>query len=267
MMRYLVLLALLDVTACTASTQDLARDEGWRHGSDKTSKFTLAAATSPMRPGKVLWVYIEGDGLSYITPDLPSSDPTPKEPIALKLAMQQPGGPVAYLARPCQYGFKEHCTKKYWTSARYAPEVVESINEAVGILKKETGASQVALAGYSGGGALAVLVAARRDDVVKIVTVVANLDLGYWAQKKHITPLVDSLDPADVASKVAPIPQVHFTGGSDTVVGTDVVRSFIRRLPPGSPVQLVEVPEFTHFCCWEDRWSKLISGDTSSSHP
>jgi dienelactone hydrolase len=126
-------------------------------------------------------------------------------------------------------------------------------------LKEESGARRLVLVGYSGGGAIAVLLAARRSDVSEIITVAADLDLDYWIHRDSLSPLTGSLDPANVAVQVQKIPQVHFTGSGDRVVGTDVARAYLSHLPPGAPVRLIEVPGFTHDCCWARDWPSLIT--------
>jgi len=54
---------------------------------------------------------------------------------------------------------------------RFAPEVINSFSRAIDTLKEKSGAKYVELVGYSGGGAIAVLVAAGRSDVVGVRTV------------------------------------------------------------------------------------------------
>src|SRR3546814_2839304 len=63
-----------------------------------------------------------------------------------------------------------------WTSARFSDGVIVSMSDALDRLKEEAGASSLDLVGYSGGGGVAVLLAARRRDVVSIVTIAGNLD-------------------------------------------------------------------------------------------
>jgi pimeloyl-ACP methyl ester carboxylesterase len=174
-------------------------------------------------------------------------DPTPGDPVALRMALADPAsGPLAWIGRPCQYTMPEHgrsCRVEYWTTARYAPEVVDNLGDAIDILKRRSGAKRLVLIGYSGGGALVVLLAARRNDVMAVITVAANLDLGYWTKRDGLTPLSGSLDSADAASSLGKLPQIHFTGGQDKAVGTDVARSFMTRLPPGAPARLVEITQ------------------------
>ena len=245
---------------------ELARAAGWQWQLLPAGGFTLASASSPGSgtspgPAELATVFLEGDGFAYVTPNQPAMDPTPTDPTALRLALAHPGPfPRAWLARPCQYTLGENgrgCTEAYWTNRRYAPEVVASLDAALDQLKARLGARRLVLVGYSGGGALAVLLADRRADVAAVATVAANLDLGFWVARDQLAPLDGSLDPAAVAPRLGALPQAHFTGSADRVTGTDVVRAFMRRLPPGTPARLLEQPGFDHDCCWARDWPRL----------
>ncbi|PKU25168.1 hypothetical protein [Telmatospirillum siberiense] len=264
-LSFLLLVLLLGACASRqAEGPSLTKDAGWRWEILPSGSFDLAVASAPPRSGgDILVVYLEGDGFAFVHPRQPSLDPTPTDPVALRLALAHPGrASVAWIARPCQYTLPAHgrnCATPMWTSRRYAPEVVEGMGLAIDTLKARAGAARIILVGYSGGGALAVLLVAGRHDVVQIVTVVADLDLGYWTERDGLSPLAGSLDPVDVAGSLGAMPQIHFTGEKDTAVGTDVVASYIKHLPPGAPVQLREVSDFTHGCCWARDWPILAA--------
>jgi pimeloyl-ACP methyl ester carboxylesterase len=268
----LPLLIALALAGCASSRHaeapKLAEAAGWRWRILPAGPFDLAVASS-RRGGGTLTAYIEGDGLAYVRPHRPALDPTPTDPVALRLALADPGtGPVAWIARPCQYTLPAHdrgCRSAEWLDRRYAPEVLDSIGAALDDLKRESGAHHLMLVGYSGGGALAVLLAARRTDVTQIVTVAANLDLAYWIQRDGLSPLTGSLDPADAAPRVKNIPQVHFAGSDDHIVGPDVARAYLTHLPPGAPARLIAVPGFTHACCWARDWPSLMTEARGSS--
>ena len=94
-------------------------------------------------------------------------------------AVAGPAPNVAYLARPCQFmpmDRNPQCAVPYWTGKRYTPEVIASMNDAVDRLVARVPGQPVNLIGYSGGGAVAVLIAARRHDVATLRTVAGNLD-------------------------------------------------------------------------------------------
>jgi len=242
----------------------IAQDAGWSGRTIAAGTFDLASFSSP--PGaagsEILTVYIEGDGLAFLDRNTASADPTPADPLALRLAIAGPQRPAAYLARPCQYVLPDqgrNCGPAVWTSRRFAPEVVDSLDRAVGVLKDGAGAQRLVLVGYSGGGTVAALLAARRSDVAGLVTVAANLDVGYWVKRDGLAPLAGSLDPVAFAARLAVVPQVHFAGGRDQVVGADVVRAYIGRLPAPHRATLVEIAGYDHRCCWAETWRELLA--------
>lgn len=263
--RRLAVLLCLVGTACggLADRQALAprltHEAGWTFETLTGGAFEMAAAVAPVKVSPTLVVYLEGDGLAYVDRSQPAHDPTPRDPTALRLALAHPdrSANVAWLGRPCQYVMSPQCQTAYWTDKRYAPEIVDSVSIVIDQLKARSHAANLTLVGYSGGGAIAALLTARRGDVGRLVTVAADLDLTYWTMRQKLTPLGGSLDPADFTTALAGVPQVHLTGGKDTVVGTEVARAYLSRLPASAPARLIEVPGFTHTCCWARDWSEL----------
>lgn len=210
--------------------------------------------------GQTLTVYIEGDGLAWRSSTVIADDPTPINPMGLRLALRHPSEPVAYLARPCQYRTVEKqtaCDNRFWTSHRFAPEVIEASSAAITQLKAMASASSLRLVGFSGGGAVAALVAARRHDVIHLITVAGNLDHASWTEHHLLTPLSGSLSPGDSWPTLSTIPQQHLVGGNDTVVGESVARAFQRRFPEGRQPAIRLFPAYNHDCCWEEAWPEI----------
>ena len=252
--------ALLQSRAERAAT--VATDHGWHMEPVAAGQFVLRAYHPPyVRNHPDLAVYIEGDGVAWVTPSIRSNDPTPDAPLTLQLAVQDPTPNRLYLARPCQYATQAEltrCDPAYWTSHRYAPEVVDALNTAIDQAKREAGARHISLFGYSGGGNLAVLVARQRRDVTRIVTVAGNLDHGAWTRLHRDTPLFGSLDAVDVAQAVSAIPQVHFVGDDDDVVPAAISESFLDRSGDTSRITVINVPRADHDCCWTEKWRALL---------
>ncbi len=240
----------------------LAAAAGWDAVRIPAGNFTLAAYLSPARtPGAALTIYIEGDGLAWLNRSTPSSDPTPIRATALELALRQHGGAVAYLARPCQFvtGSERHgCAPRYWTDARFAAEVIDASSIAIDTLKMKVGAQHVILVGYSGGGAVAALVASQRHDVDRLVTVAGNLDHALWTQLHAVAPLARSLNPADRWQQLLAIPQIHFVGAQDHIMDQRVALSFSTRFPKEQQPTVLIVPDFDHQCCWARDWPQLF---------
>ncbi|MGE3479685.1 MAG: hypothetical protein AB7G80_09470, partial [Dongiaceae bacterium] len=179
-----------------------------------TPSFTLVSYTRFAKPGEPLRVYIEGDGRGWNSGS-PPVDPTPPDSLVLALAMMDPSPNVAYLARPCQYTHwlgQYNCEEAYWQEKRFAPEVIKSTNSAIDQLKEKAESPAIELVGFSGGGAVAVLAAAERNDVTSMRTLAGNLDTVALVTRHQITPFTGSLNPMDYANMVQTIPQHHFIG-------------------------------------------------------
>jgi pimeloyl-ACP methyl ester carboxylesterase len=226
-----------------------------------TRDFVLTAFVRITRPDAPLDLYIEGDGYAWVTINQPSLDPSPHEATGLELAAADPAPNVAYLARPCQFtpmDLNPQCAVPYWTGKRYAPEVIASMNDAVDRLVARVPGQPVNLIGYSGGGAVAVLIAARRHDVATLRTVAGNLDSEYVNRIHDVSPMPASLDPIDDARRVGSIAQIHFSGASDKVVPTRVARRFVERT--GSVcARVYVVPGMTHDGDWARGWPRLLA--------
>lgn len=269
--RRSLLLVLLALAACSnlsplarrQGADALALAHGWQPLRLPARSFILAgyapvAATS--QTPTTLTIYVEGDGMAWLSPSLPSDDPTPLRPVALELALRHSHGAAAYLARPCQYveaDERSHCSPQYWTDRRFATEVVDATSEAIDALKQRFHASRLILVGYSGGGAIAALVAAQRQDVVRLVTVAGNLDPQAWTRLHGVPALTGSRNPADAWQTLQDIPQLHFVGAEDTNVTQEVVAAYAARFPPEKRPKIMMVEGISHTCCWAARWRSL----------
>jgi len=266
--------ALIFLLACTlAGCADLSPQTRWRHADTladqagwmkliiPTGDFNLAAyEPKHFTPSETLTIYIEGDGLAWLSSSRPSPDPTPRNPVGLGLAIQHPLGQAVYLARPCQYVGNEQasgCKQTYWTNGRFSAQVITASDQAISELKQRHAARKLVLVGYSGGGAVAALVAARRNDIALLVTVAGNMDHQAWTSMHHVSPLDASLNPADKWRSLAAIPQRHYVGAQDEVVSRATLESYASRFPLDHRPRIIEVPGFDHACCWVEQWGRL----------
>jgi predicted alpha/beta hydrolase family esterase len=243
------------------NAQSIAKQAEFQSSIIITPEFDLVAfrkATHQLSDRLI--IYIEGDGHAWMTASLPSNNPTPINPLALSLAVQDVRTAVAYLARPCQYVDlpSRGCSIKVWTNARFSPIVISSMSIAIDTLKKEFGAKELVLIGFSGGGAIAVLIASQRKDVAGIVTVAGNLDTEVWVSLNGLEPLTGSLNPASVDTQLKSMPQVHFIGGKDEVISKNVTESFLQKMGSPNQAKIIEIPNYGHVCCWNDSWKELL---------
>lgn len=251
----------LDPDERRALAAGLTSDAGWQALSLETTAMPLRAfAPKDSRPAAVLTVYIEGDGLAWISRDQPSRDPTPTDPLALRLALAQPAGTAAYLARPCQYldpAALAACPSRWWRGERFSETVVAATMQALDQLKARFASQRLILVGYSGGGTLAALAAARRDDVAELVTVAGNLDHAAWTRLHGVTPLSGSLNPADETERLRKVPQRHFVGLQDKVVPPALLEDYVARYPADRRPGVQRLPGYDHACCWSRNWATL----------
>jgi len=227
----------------------------------KAAAFAFAGQLkAPVQGATELVVYIEGDGHISAPDGSASADPTPNRPIAWDLARLDPASAVFYLPRLGQ--FDPECTgprfQIYWTNKRFAPEIVAAMNTAVTRAREHTGAKAVHLVGFSGGGAIACLLAAERNDVASLVTVAGLLDHEYWTGKNGYKPLSGSLNPARKALQLARIPQLHLYGTKDRVIDPSVSAHFLQE------ADFVEARRMGvdagHNEGWAKAWPGLLAG-------
>jgi pimeloyl-ACP methyl ester carboxylesterase len=221
----------------------------------------LRAFAKHAKPGAqtdLVTVYIESDGAPWRRRNEPPSDPTPIKPLVLRMSIDDPSPAVAYLGRPCQYLPEAElrlCDPELWSRGRFRDDAVESMNAAIDVLKRHYGASAINLVGYSGGGAMAALIAARRNDVNCLVTVAAPLDTRAWTDALGVSPLATSLNPADHAEHLRGVRQTHFRGLRDAVVPPATTQRYFTR-SPGAAV--IDKSAYDHRCCWENEWKELL---------
>lgn len=245
------------------TAEHMTAKHAWQVKLIHTDYFSLQAYLPTIESTGTLTVYIEGDGLAWINKYKVSSDPTPVNPVALKLALADQFNSAVYLARPCQYVRDQRCDKTYWTDGRFSPNVISAMDQAVEQLKHLFSAEQVQLIGFSGGGAVAALLAARRNDVSRLITVAGNLDHAMWTKLHGVSALSDSLNPANHIVALQNIPQVHFVGSEDKVVPIEVAQSFQAKFLVDKPI-IRAVESANHTCCWQALWPELLANLSSS---
>lgn len=273
---FLFLLYIMLISGCGSVFQSpaqraasLAAENGWVADSVSTSTFVIQTFRNIQSvKSRRLVFYIEGDGRAWQAKNRMPADPTPQHPMVLQLAIQHAGS-VIYLGRPCQYvtyQTNKGCNPKYWASHRYAPEVIESLNETIDFFMAQTRADEVVLVGYSGGGATAALIAVRRTDVSGLITIAANLDAAEWTKNNGLTPLYGSDNPAAFADPLSKIRQIHFVGEDDDIVPQSIVQSYQNKMKDTARIRVVILKGFSHDCCWVEHWPDLLDEFAPWSH-
>ena len=254
---FLMGLALLQ--ACASPAERLrgrADGLGLSHQILSANGFALEAFHKTGAKDKAaLHVYLEGDGLAWASLNQVAADPTPRNPLMLKL-MAQDGAPSLYVGRPCYNGHAEDpgCSPLLWTHRRFAPEVVESMAEALRVFLRGKAHSGLVFLGHSGGGALALLLASRFPETLAVVTVAGNADINAWADHHGYSRLQGSLNPADFPAGA--FPEFHYLGGKDQNIPPTLFLPILKKRPNA---RVETFAGFDHVCCWESVWPEILS--------
>lgn len=221
-----------------------------------TKKFEIFSVSELKSCKDKMFVYIEGDGNSWIDKNTPSKDPTPNGSVSIKLMQVANNSCSIYLARPCQYSKKE-CKQKYWTSHKYSYEVIKTYQEILDSLKKEHKISSFVLVGHSGGGVIASLLASQRDDVFAFITIASNLDTTFWTKLHNISPLRASLNPAEFTYILENIPQYHLIGEKDKIVPPEVFASYYSKVKNKEKI-FYKIYPTDHTSKWEKIYKEFL---------
>ncbi|MCB1875846.1 MAG: alpha/beta hydrolase [Chromatiales bacterium] len=222
----------------------------------RAGEFVLAVYDNRRPPGPALHVYLEGDGSPWIAGTRIADDPTARRPTALELLARDPEAGIL-VGRPCYHGHArdQGCEGRLWTGARYGSQVLDSLAAAIEAERTKRGIRQLWLIGFSGGGALAYLLAQRVSGVERLVTLGANLDVDAWTSLHGYLPLAASLNPANSQPLSARIRQFHYLGEADRNVPPRLFPDRIRQTPE---VVVRRLEGFDHGCCWVDVWPDLL---------
>lgn len=256
-----MIISLFFFTSCTKNlpTQEqrkekalsLTKEQLFVQNNIKTSTFTLFSLQKNINncENKNLNIYIEGDGLSWINRRTISKDPTPINLLTIDLMKQDNNTCKLYLARPCQFINSKSCEKKYWTSDRFGEEVIKSYEETLFLLKEKYNNSSFTLIGYSGGGAIATLIASRQKDVIRLITIAGNLDINKWTSLHNISKLENSLNPSDYVNELENIEQYHLIGKKDKIIPKEIFLSYYSKYKQKGKIKYFLV-DASHSCCW-----------------
>ena len=219
-----------------------------------SEKFIIQAYERVHQKHHPATIYIEGDGK------------TPTDPIALRLAAQDGGPNVIWLARPCQYNTKYNagakgektCPTAYTTSKRFAPDIIETYHRVLDNIKSYYNIPSFNLVGYDGGAAIAVILASQRADIASLRTVAGNLDPKTLANVTKTPYSPESLNPVDFAAGITNIPQRHFIGKLDSDVPPAIYGSFSQAAGQDTHCMNVTLVDHAdHTSGWAEQWNFL----------
>ncbi len=245
--RILQIISVLTLMGCVGITPP----RSFVYKEIKTKNFDIVSWQKITNPNAVYKIYIEGDGYAFNAYGRPTQDPTPRSTFVRQLAFSDNQANVIYLARPCQYINTKICSQRHWTTARFAPEVINAEYEAI---RQIAGTHPVILIGFSGGAQIAGLVSSAKQglNVKKIITIAGNLDHLDWTTYHNLPPLSESLNLADYRDNFMQISQKHYVGEDDKVILPQMVQKFVRH-----QAEIKTIKGATHNTGWDKIYSTV----------
>lgn len=235
------------ISACSS----LQVPDSFKYQEIQTRTFKIATWQKVKNPQGPYRIYIEGDGYAFNSAGRPSTNPTPRSHLVREMAFGDYHDNVIYIARPCQFVQNEICSKRHWTTARFAPEVINATAE---VIENIVGNNEVTIIGYSGGAQVAGLVAVNKPQIKtkKLITVAGNLDHLAWTDYHNLPPLNESMNLEAYKNEYLKIPQIHFVGEKDEVIPPFLTRDFVQ-----NKHNIISIPPNTHYIDWEKIYPQI----------
>ena len=126
------------------------------------------------------------------------------------------------------------------------------------VINKVNNNQKFSLIGYSGGGGIAVLVAARNPMVKDIITIAGNLDHRAFTDYHKVTPMAGSLNPINYAKSIKHIPQWHISGGKDHIVPPFIAEKYVAE-SASLCVKQKTFPNIDHRSGWDKVWESIYT--------
>ena len=272
LLNLILLIITINITGCQTDPNKIALRANMHKQLHTTKNFIITSyvrSNNKIDASKPLFVYIEGDGKAWVSKYRLSSNPTPDDPLTLKLAAIDKHPNVIYIARPCQFtelNLDRNCSSKYWSTARYSKQVVDSINEVIDnfknfVFKENKDGNGIHLIGYSGGATIAGIIASHRHDIKSLRTIAGNLDHDAVSDFHKTTKLDQSLNLINFTENISHIPQIHYIGEHDQIIPVYVVKNFVAKINNFKHTNCATymiLSKLDHYHGWEKAWSELV---------
>jgi hypothetical protein len=264
-MRFLTAILIITLNcSCTYKTTQhitnkaiaIAFESGLMPKIYKTKNFSIFTLKKITDPKKNLRVYIESDGKAFVTKRSPSLNPTPTSYFLINLIGEDDSSNILYVARPCQYQVSNQgfcSTNKYWTTNRFAPEVIQNMNEILANFSDY----KIEIIGYSGGGQIAKHLTLLNKNIINLRTIAGNIDQEEFAKIHNVPQLNDDWSEADL-SRISKVAQIHFVGDDDEVVPIIIAQKYLQKLTNKNCSKITQVKKVSHLEGWKVRWKELL---------
>lgn len=260
----MVVFTALFLFGCSSDQQrinkafDLAQRANFTPSVIETSQFPIQIFTQNHNSKHAI-IYVEGDGLVLNRYGEIALNSTPTDPMALRLASvdMRPLTKIV-VNRPFHYVYSLNPDPKYWTTARYAPEVIQSIYETIKHCQQQFHFETIEFVAYSGGATIALLLTPQFKNITRIVSFAGNLDHKNWTRYHNTGPLLESLDPMENKETLGKISQTHFVGASDDNTTAELAKAYKQQIG-SDKISIIMLDGFAHDSDWPKVWKEWLS--------
>ena len=236
---------------------DLAQQSNYTPSIINSSQFPIQIFTQNHNSSHAV-IYLEGDGLVLNRYGDVAWNSTPTDPMALRLASVDTR-PLTKIVinRPFHYVESINPDSRYWTTARYAPKVLQSIVDVIKNCQQQFHFETIEFVAYSGGASVALLLTKHFKNITRIVSFAGNLDHKNWTSYHGTQPLFESLDPMENKEFMRQVPQTHFLGSSDANTTIELGQAYKQQIN-SDRISIVPVAGFDHDSNWPSVWQEWL---------
>lgn len=240
-----------------AKAFDLAKDNHYELSVFQAKNFPIQLFIKS-HASKHAVIYLEGDGLVLNAFGELAQNPTPTDPVALKLAIVDDRSYTKIIInRPFQYTASSRRDSKYWTTARYSAEVIQSVVESINAAQQKFAFDTFELVAYSGGAAVALLLVPHFQNITHITSFAGNLDHQSWTDYHDTQSLFQSLDPMQNKELLCKVKQAHYAGTRDDNTTLDLANAYKDRLNCDK-IRITPIEGYSHDSDWTRVWREQL---------
>lgn len=234
----------------------------------KADPYVIPSFEKVHEAGGIATIYIEGGQMIWDEFIKEREVATPLNPLGLHISTRDSSKNVIWLARPCQFNYSPKidgtpCTREEYGPGRFSLTNLRAMNAAIDNIQKKYHFKGINLVGIQDGAGVAVHIAASRNDVISLRTIAGMLDTEVFNQvyiPENYETVVDrtSNNPGMHAAHLAQLPQHHFVGEWDKIVGPEMAQNFRHAAGNSSCIRVSEIKGVTNEKGWVNRWPDLL---------
>jgi pimeloyl-ACP methyl ester carboxylesterase len=130
--------------------------------------------------------------------------------------------------------------------------------EVLDAIKEQNNNNKFNLIAYSGGGTIALMLGANREDIQSIRTIGGNLDHNELSKITKTSPLTNSIAAKEFIFKTEKIPQIHYYGEKDKVIPEKIFLDYKNSFSNQNCITVKKIELLNHYDGWDSFWKSNV---------